>query len=216
VLMTKPRAGWDSVRIAGARNALHSVALVAWIASVAACSNPAPPAPGDGTGGSGLIGGTGGSAGTAGGAGSGGTGGVSGTGGAGGMGGAGGIAGGACRNDPDLEIIVATTPNLRWQAAYCGAPLQGRDEADFLNEFDLCMVGRVPGLSSECRSCYGALAWCADDNPTANCNTTCAGTADACGPQCITDSINCPGYDACFTMLRECTGRDSLDCLDNM
>ncbi|MGB5696436.1 MAG: hypothetical protein WBM46_12340, partial [Polyangiales bacterium] len=120
--------------------------------------------------------------------------------------------GGACLNDPDLEIIVATTPNLRWQAADCGTLCQGRTEPLFLDCVDTCLGGPAPGLSSECSGCYGALAWCAG----ASCNTSCANTADACSLVCTSNSTQCPGYDACLTALNQCTGRDSLDCLNNM
>jgi hypothetical protein len=152
--------------------------------------------------------------GTGGGAGSGGTGGVSGAGGSGGGGGtsgAGGMVGVACINEPDLQVIGATTPNLRWQAASCGTVCQGLSEPLFLDCVNLCIEERAPGLSSECTGCYGDLAWCA--GPA--CNTWCANTASACTTDCTGDSTRCPGYDVCFTELNQCAGRESLDCLDD-
>ena len=161
-----------------------------------------------GSGGVGGIGGIGGGAGTGGVSGSGGTGGVSGAGGAGGMTGVGGTDG-ACVNDPDLEVIRVTVPNLRWQAALSGSFCRGlMDETLFLE----CVNGSLGslGLSSECTGCYGDLAWCAGGD----CNTWCGNlTKNACTPDCTADSAICPGYSACLTELNQCAGRDSLDCL---
>jgi len=210
---------------------LRMIGLVALGALLGACSDGfvPPPSGGGGGGGTGAAAGTGATAGTGGGVGgvggvgSGGTGGVSGTGGMGGgggisgMGGAGGIGGvgvgGACVNEPDLDVIRKTLPNLRWQAASCGTSCQSLLTHDaLLNCVDLCVDNQVPGLTSECTSCYGELAWCAG---TA-CNTWCANqTVSACTPDCTADSARCPDYSTCLTELNQCAGRDSLDCLDD-
>ena len=203
------------------------IGFVALLALVAACSDGyvPPPSGGAGSGGTGGAGGTGAGAGTGGGAGSGGTGGIPGSGGTGGVSGAGGLGGaggmtgvggtdGACVNDPDLEVIRVTVPNLRWQAASCGTLCENvmADEALFLGCVNACVEDQAPGLSSECTGCYGDLAWCAG----AACNTWCANqTENACTPDCTADSARCPGYSACLTELNQCAGRDSLDCLDD-
>jgi len=203
----------------GEMDVVRLVGFVALLALVAACSDGyvPPPSGGAGSGGTGGTGGTGASAGTGGGPGSGGTGGVSGSGGSGGVSGAGGLGGvggtdGACVNDPDLEVIRVTVPNLRWQAASCGTLCENvmTDEALFLGCVNACVEDQAPGLSSECTGCYGDLAWCAG---TA-CNAWCASQpVNACTPDCTADSARCPGYSACLTELNQCAGRDSLDCL---
>jgi hypothetical protein len=132
-------------------------------------------------------------------------------GGAAGMGGV-GIVGDACINDPDLGVIGMTLPNFRWQAAFCGTPCQGLGHGPFVDCVNRCLEARVPGLSSECTSCYGELAWCADTD----CNTFCADpAANICTPDCTADSARCPNYSTCLTELNRCTGRDSLDCMDD-
>ena len=140
--------------------------------------------------------------------GGGGIGGMSGTGGIGGVG-----VGGACVNVPDLDVIRVTLPNLRWQAASCGGPpCQGLGHDPFVDCVNRCVETQVPGLTSECTTCYGELAWCA----VTTCNTWCANqTLNACTPDCIADSARCPGYSACLTELDQCAGRDSLDCRDD-
>jgi len=205
---------------------LRLIGLVALLASVDACKDEVvPPPPGGGGGGSGGTGaatGTGGGSGSVGSGGigggggnaaSGGTGGAAGMGGVGGIGGA-GIGGDACINETDLDIIGMTVPNLRWQAAVCGAACVGsmNDETLFLGCVDSCIQEDVPGLSLECTSCYGELAWCAG----ADCNTGCTNPiVNICTPDCTADSLLCPGYSTCLTELNRCAGRDSLDCLDD-
>jgi hypothetical protein len=132
-------------------------------------------------------------------------------GGAGGMGGI-GIVGDACINDPDLGVIGMTLPNLRWQAAFCGTPCEGLGHDPFVDCVNRCLETQAPGLSSECTSCYGELAWCAG----LFCNTWCANTTlNACTPECTADSVRCTDYSTCLTELNQCAGRDSLDCLDD-
>ena len=112
-------------------------------------------------------------------------------GGVGGIGGA-GIGGDACINETDLDIIGMTVPNLRWQAAVCGAACVGsmNDETLFLGCVDSCIQEDVPGLSLECTSCYGELAWCAG----ADCNKGCTNPiVNICAPDCTADSLLCPG-----------------------
>ena len=209
---------------------LRMIGLVALGALVGGCSDGfvPPPSAGGGSGGTGAAGGTAGTAGTGatagtgGGAGSGGTGGVSGTagmgggGGIGGMGGTGGIGGvgvgGTCINEDDLGVIGMTIPNLRWQAADCETRCVRLMHDEFVDCINQCVKTRAPGLSSECTSCYGELAWCAG----ADCNTWCASqTLNACTTDCTADSAQCPGYSTCLTELNRCAGRDSRDCLDD-
>jgi hypothetical protein len=48
---------------------------------------------------------------------------------------------GACVNDPDLEVIRVTVPNLRWQAASCGTLCENlmTNEALFLGCVNACV-----------------------------------------------------------------------------
>ena len=200
---------------------LRLIGLVALLAPVGACTDefvPPPPGGGGGSGGTGATTGTGGgggsvgSGGTGGGGGnaaSGGTGGAAGMGGAGGIGGA-GIGGDSCINDAD--VIGMTVPNLRWQAADCETGCVRLMHDEFVDCINRCVETQAPGLSPECTSCYGELAWCAG----ADCNTWCASqTLNACTTDCTADSAQCPGYSTCLTELNRCSGRDSLDCLDD-
>ena len=182
---------------------LRLIGLVALLASVGACADEVvPPPPGGGGAGNGGGGGN---------AASGGTGGAAGMGGAGGIGGA-GVGGDACINETDLDIIGMTVPNLRWQAADCETGCVRLMHDEFVDCINRCVDAQAPGLSSECTSCYGELAWCAG----ADCNTWCASeTLNACTPDCTADSLLCPGYSTCLTELDRCAGRDSLDCLDD-
>ena len=201
---------------------LRLIGLVALLALVGACADEVVPPPpgGGGTGGTGAATGTGGGSGSvgsggigggAGNAGSGGTGGAAGMGGAGGIGGA-GIGGDACINETDLDIIGMTVPNLRWQAADCETGCVRLMHDEFVDCINQCVKTRAPGLSSECTSCYGELAWCAG----ADCNTGCTNPiVNICAPDCTADSLLCPGYSTCLTELDRCAGRDSLDCLDD-
>ena len=171
-----------------------------------------------GTGGTGETGGTGGTAGTGG---TGGIGGTAGTGGMGGIGGAGAAGGGgsgatggtasmgACDNPDDLAALRGLEPGeARQTAAGCGLPpsvcatLVTMEDA-FKACVDDC-ARRATGVSPECSSCYGDLAWCSREL----CLTPCAG--NACVPDCY---ISCPGYAACLDALSQCAGRDATDCV---
>lgn len=173
-----------------------------------------------GSGGTVGTGGTGGTAGVGGAAGSGGagTGGTSGTGGggSGGTGGTGGSSGsggappmGACDNASDLGALSGLQPtNARQIAADCGAvdciDLVAMESA-FKSCVDDCVEQAVTGLSSECSSCYGDLAWCSGTS----CSTACR--SNACTPSCLT----CAGYSDCIDSLDACAGRMSIDCADD-
>ncbi|MDH3202981.1 MAG: hypothetical protein OEM15_18985 [Myxococcales bacterium] len=201
-------------------NVLRLLSLVTLIASVAACGDGAPAAPGTGGNtGTGATPGTGGTGGV------GGSGGIGGSGGVGGMSGAGGAGGttntDACNNDPgDLEVIQMTTPNLRYQAARCGAVdcvNQVANRAGFVDCVSSCVQQDAQPsdqLSSDCANCYGELAWCAG----LSCNTLCASTLVAiCGNvACIggATGLVCEDYGDCLNSLSICAGRDSLDCGD--
>jgi hypothetical protein len=203
---------------------LRLIGLVALLASLGACSDEVVPPPpgggGGGIGGTGAVTGTGGDGGSVGSGGIGGGGGTAasgGTGGAAGMGGTGGVGGGefggdACINDADLDVIGMTVPNLRWQAADCETGCVRLMHDEFVDCISQCVETQAPGLSSECTSCYGELAWCAG----ADCNTGCTNPIlNICAPDCTADSPLCPGYSTCLTELNRCAGRDSLDCLDD-
>lgn len=187
-----------------------------------ACNNAAvPPPPGGGTGGSdgagatagsggtGAAAGTGGMAGIGGTGGSGGTGGDGGGGGNGGVGGTGGIAPmGACNNVSDVDALAALVPsNARQVAADCGLAScidLVLDQAAFTTCVDECVEGAVSGLSLNCSTCYGELAWC-----SRGCLTPCA--SNSCTALCLT----CAGYSECVVALDLCAGRMSIDCSDD-
>jgi hypothetical protein len=184
--------------------------VLALIASMMACSESSPPPPpGGGTGG-GPGGGLppGGGTGATGG---GGSGGVGGEGGAGGIGGGGGIAGaggmGACLSQSDLDAITDLYPtSARQVAAQCGnsPACNGAvgDEA-FLDCVNPCIESGIPGVSTDCASCYGDFAVCI----RFLCLSQCA--LQPCTPSCE----SCPRYDPCFEALSQCAGRDSRDCV---
>lgn len=193
---------------------------------IGACADDAVPPPS--TGGSGAAGGSGGTAAAAGSGGSGGTagaggtagsggvagsGGTSGSGGDGGQGGNGGVGGtggavsvGACNNGNDVNALAALQPsNARQVAANCGLASCSNlilDQAAFTTCVNDCVELAVAGLSSDCSSCYGELAWCS----RLGCLTPCA--SNSCAPLCLT----CSGYSACVNALNECAGRASIDC----
>ncbi|MGB5415679.1 MAG: hypothetical protein WBN01_13630, partial [Polyangiales bacterium] len=135
-----------------------------------------------------------------------------GTGGSSGMGG-GGTGGtppmGACDNTSDLAALTSLpATNARQIAASCGlAPSPCAALISFENEFkdcvDLCVEQAVTGLSTECASCYGDLAWCS----RILCLAPCA--SNACETGCYQ---TCPGYPGCLDALSQCAGRDSTDC----
>ena len=175
---------------------LRLIGLFVLLASVGACADEVVPPPPGGGGGGGT-------------AASGGSGGAAGMGGTGGIGG-GEIGGDACINESD--VIGMTVPNLRWKAADCETGCVRLMHDEFVDCINRCVDAQAPGLSSECTSCYGELAWCAG----ADCNTWCASqTLNACTTDCTADSAQCPGYSTCLTELNRCAGRDSLDCLDD-
>ena len=171
-----------------------------------------------GTGGSSGTGGTGGSVGAGGTGGTNGLGGTGGSGGAGtggtsGIGGSGGTGGtppmGACDNTGDVSALAALQPtNARQIAADCGigecSNVLGM-EAAFKACVDGCVDRRVAGLSPQCSSCYGDLAWCSGTG----CLTACQ--SNSCTPLCLA----CDGYDACVIALDVCAGRMSIDCADD-
>ena len=115
---------------------------------------------------------------------------------------------GACDNTGDVDALAGLQPtNARQIAADCGASECFNlvvMESAFKACVDDCVEQAVTGLTTECSSCYGDLAWCS----RALCLPPCAG--DSCTPLCLT----CPGYDACINALDACAGRMSIDCGD--
>jgi hypothetical protein len=66
-----------------------------------------------------------------------------------------------------------------------------------------CVARRIPGLSTACTLCYGAVQSCALENTcTAACNL------NACGETCL----ECLGAAGCLDALDACTGLDSDEC----
>lgn len=182
-------------------------------AGLTACNDPQTPAApgGGGTGGTffppntGGSGGTG-TGGTGGAGGSGATGGSAGNGGGnGGMGGIGGVGGigtlDACNNPDDLMALASLgdPSEARRVSATCGTTECSGvvDETVCVSRATICVGNRIPGLSLECSTCYGELAWCAG----LFCNTECASNPCegclTCGQgsylQCLEDLSACAG-----------------------
>lgn len=152
------------------------------------------------TGGSGGTG-TGGSGGSIGTGGTGGGAGSTGGGGMGGVGGAGAIGPlGACNNPDDLMALanLGDPSEARRASATCGTTECSGvvDETTCVSRATICVGNRIPGLSLECSTCYGELAWCAGA-----CNISCASNPCegclTCGQgsyaQCLEDLSACAG-----------------------
>jgi hypothetical protein len=131
-------------------------------------------------------------------------------GGTGGTGGGGGSAElGACENEDDLMVLAGLSDpsEARRISGVCGQTWCGGTESFCVSNATTCVENFIPGLSSECASCYARLAWCAG----ILCNPTCA--SNACGA-CLT-LTNCNGgtYAQCQQQLNECAGRLPPECL---
>jgi hypothetical protein len=190
---------------------LVRVTLLTSLALTGCSDTPPPPPPGGGTGGTRppITPGTGGS-GSGGVSGAGGSGGTAGRAGSGGTAGSGGEADDACDNLSDQSVLTGLVPdNARRVAAECGtvdcAPVLGQGEMAFKLCATDCVERNVTGLSMECASCYGDLAWSA----RLLCNTSCA--ENSCVPGCLT----CGNYSQWLQELDACAGRMSLDCGDD-
>ena len=175
--------------------------LVVFSVFVVGCTNDAPPAvPGTGTP-------------VPPGMGTGGTGGAGGAGGFGGEGGAGGGALGACDNDSDLDALESVDDNAREIARICGSPNNPASLCGLISNAPLyeeciteCVEEEVPGLSTECAACYGALERCRFDWL---CGSQCA--FNACSPLCL-DCLNLAG---CIEEFEECRGLPGDGCPDS-
>lgn len=227
------RADWFThASVRGTNDTMMRIALglLLSLTLVACDESNTPAAPGGGTGGSlgppvpgsggssgmGGLGGTAGGGGV-GGAGDGGAGGDSTgsggiAGGAGMDGGGGGIAigDGACDNVDDLEVLADLRPtNARTVAASCGVACQDSlVEAVYVACVALCVRDTAIGLSNECSTCYGDLAWCSG----LACNELC--DDDSCDTPCL-DCSDGADYGACLATLNLCAGRNSTDCGDD-
>ena len=116
---------------------------------------------------------------------------------------------GACDNAGDLGALAGLQPGeARQIAASCSlAPSPCANLVAMEVAFKACVaecVEQATGLSAECTSCYGDLAWCSSEVCLPACES------NACLPGCY---IECPGYTACLDALSQCAGRDSTDCL---
>ena len=190
---------------------------------LSACNDPTPAAPTGGTDGGTLppitgTGGTGGGSGAGGDAGAGGAAGRGGSGGSAGQGGSGGDAGaggqggsggvvelGACTGD-FAEVASLQPGHARTLAASVTVSDQFANEFPNRALFDQCVIDGMQvvltELSTECATCYAALAWCS----LPNCNISCQN--DSCLPICLT----CPDYDTCREDLNRCTGTTPTEC----
>jgi hypothetical protein len=146
------------------------------------------------------------------GTGSGGNGGAGGVGGVGGAGGVGGGALGACDNDRDLEASEDVGDNVRDIARICGLPnnpsswcgliFNLQDYEECINQ---CVEREVPGLSSECAACYGALERCGVAHMP-SCRTPCQ--QNSCGDSCLT----CLEGAGCIENFEDCRGLPGDGC----
>jgi len=133
-------------------------------------------------------------------------------GGGGGAGGVGGGALGACDNDSDLEALEGVDDNPRDIARICGLPnnpsslcglifnLQAYEEC--ISE---CVEEEVPGLSTECATCYGALERCGVAQ-FPSCRTPCQ--QNSCGDSCLT----CLEEAGCIEDFEDCRGLPGDGC----
>ncbi len=119
----------------------------------------------------------------------GGTGGIGGGGGEGGTAGGGGAMG-ACDNATDLDAIQNANDTLRSIARDCR-----------LLGIPSCIEGRVPGLSTQCASCYRQAELCSN---VSNCTLACQ--LDTCAANCLTCATDC------ITDLQACTGLPGDGC----
>jgi hypothetical protein len=166
---------------------------------VGGCSDDAPP-PVTGRPGSG-VGEGGGNAGTGG------------TGGGGGAGGVGGGAIGACDNESDLEALEGVGDDGRNIARICGSLSNPfticASLASSGRQYERCIIAcvedEVPGLSSECAACYGALERCGLDS---FCWARCQ--LNSCSPPCL----DCLDLAGCIEEYEDCRGLPGDGCTD--
>jgi hypothetical protein len=134
----------------------------------------------------------------------------------GGIGGAGGVGGGAlgaCDNESDLDALEGVGDTVRDIARTCGLPNNPSSLCGLIFNAPLyeeciteCVEEEVPGLSTECAACYGALERCGFDW---FCQTQCQ--LNSCSPVCL-DCLNLPG---CLEEFEECRGLPGDDCPDS-
>ncbi len=114
---------------------------------------------------------------------------------------------GACDNESDLEALLGD--DLRDVARICGSPNLPPFCMVTNESYDECVAAcvedRVPGLSTECATCYGTLEQCGFDS--------------RCGPQCQFDACRTPCFDClnlagCVEDFEECRGLPGDGCLD--
>jgi hypothetical protein len=137
--------------------------------------------------------------------GGGGTGGMGGAGGSGGSGGSGG-ANGACDNDSDIAVIEGAAPSVRDVARNCGVitcALPALNGPAYQVCVNACVESSIPGLSTPCARCYGALERCGRD---AICFESCSNNT------CSTLCNDCLDAAGCIIDFEECRGLPGVDC----
>jgi hypothetical protein len=144
---------------------------------------------------------------------------IDGTGGAGGGAGGGGGTGGedgsigACDNEADLGVIEGMDSSLRDVARDCGLPnnvfslcanliFNGQQYEECIAE---CIEEEVPGLSTECVACYGALERCGVAQ-IPSCRTQCQ--LNTCSTLCL----DCLNRVDCISDFEECRGLPGDGC----
>ena len=115
---------------------------------------------------------------------------------------------GACDNESDLEALEGVGDDGRDIARICGLPnsnslllcLSTRPYEQCIAE---CVEDEVPGLSTECAACYGALERCSRDS---FCQTRCQ--FNGCSAPCL----DCLSLAGCIEEYEECRGIPGDDC----
>ncbi len=115
---------------------------------------------------------------------------------------------GACDNESDLEALAGD--DVRDIARMCGLPnmspfclVNSQPYEECISE---CVADEVPGLSTECAACYGALERC---NLDSFCRTQCQ--FNGCSTLCL-DCLNLAG---CIEEFEECTAIPGDGCPDS-
>ena len=114
---------------------------------------------------------------------------------------------GACDNESDVEAL--DSENVRDVARVCGLPNLPPFCLVNAQPYDECIAecaeDRVPGLSTECATCYGTLEQCGLDS--------------SCGGQCQFDACRTPCFDClnlagCIEDFEDCRGLPGDGCPD--
>ena len=120
---------------------------------------------------------------------------------------------GACDNESDLEALAGVGDDGRDIARICGLPNNSSSFCASLifnaPQYEACITEcveeEVPGLSSECANCYGALERCGVAQ-IPSCRTQCQ--LNGCSTLCL-DCLNLAG---CIEEYEDCRGLPGDGC----